>query len=88
MIMGLIVCEFNVETVFNTHLHLNRDIVVLLELGVGDLNSEVDLFGDFSVVVSVDRDSEEVSHLTSYTFERLILLLEPTELEGEALLLS
>ena len=67
--MCLVVSELNVETVLDTHLHLDWNVVIFLQLGVRDLDSEVYFFRDLCVVVSVDGDSQEVAYLTSDALE-------------------
>ena len=54
VVMSLVIRKFDMKTILDTDLHLDWNIVIFFQLGIGNLNGEVNLFDKFGVIVSVD----------------------------------
>lgn len=88
VVLGFGVLELDVQAVIDPHLQLDRRCRLGVQLGGRDLHREVRLLRDVRVVVPVEGHPQEISHPASNTVERLVLLLEARELEGEAPILG
>ena len=78
MELGVVELKFNVKALLDSHLHLNRPVVVWLNTHV---RYDELLFLRYAVVITVDHHVYVISQVYHYTIVGLKLLLNSVELK-------